>query len=196
MRRVTMLLWSLCLLAVTTSAWSISDKELHEQARFLADKMAYEYKLDKHQFQSIYEINYDFLRVAYPLVERIAEGDDKALTQYFIHLDNRNSDLLWVIPGKQFPAFMQKEAYFRPLFLQEGKPRLRVYDLYGNKYLEKRKIKGFGKYKGEHSRPMQEDNSSYYKGKHRIVAYGGQPRLLHDRNRNQLAKVIKKDFGK
>lgn len=193
-QRMKLLLVVFLMIVCSGTAWAKSDKQIHEEARFLADKVAHEMELNQGQFLDVYEINYDFLHAVYPLMDRIMAGDEKAITEYYIHLDIRNSDLVWVIAGSKYPSYMKNDALFRPLYVKDGEVRLRVYEAYGNKYFHKWKIKKFGKYNGEHSRSNQ-NSISYYRGRHRMIAYGGQPRLLHDRNKGLFARARRADFG-
>lgn len=195
MRRIVIFFFAFTLLSLCNTASAVSNKQIHEEARFIADKIVYQFGLDKDQLTDIYEINYDFLKGVYDLQDALIAGDDKAVTQYYILLDARNSDLVWIMDHTRYANFVEVESLFRPVYLSDGQLKLRVYDDYKkNKFFEG-KPKKFGKYKGDHARNKQNKNS-FYQGKYKHIAYGGQPRLLHDRNKAKLAWAKKVDFAK
>jgi len=195
MKRVGLFLFTLALLSLSSTSLAVEKKQIHEQARFIADKIAYQFGLDKDQLTDAYEINYDFLQAVYALQDRLIAGDEKAITEYYILLDIRNSDLVWIMDHARYANFLDVEEQFRPVYIKDGELKLRMYDVYGkNKFFEG-KPKRFGKYDGDHSR-SKNNNESFYKGKHKFVYYGGQPRLLDNRNKVKLGWARKADFGK
>lgn len=195
MKRILIFLFTFGLLSLCNTSLAVNDKQIHEEARFIADKIAYQFGLDKDQLTDAYEINYDFLKGVYSLRDGLIAGNEKAITQYYILLDTRNSELVWIMDNDRYVNFSAVESLFRPIYLKDGQLHIRVYDDYKkNKFFEG-KPKRFGKYDGEHSRGKQAKNS-FYQGRYKQIAYGGQPRLLHDRNKEELRLARKADFGK
>jgi len=195
MKQKLMLLFTVALLSMSNTCFAISDIELHDEARFIADKIAYQFGFNRDELTDAYEINYDFLKGVYAIQDGLIAGDDKAIAKYYSLLDLRNSDMLWLMDHKRYASYVRNEALFRPVYVKNGQMRLRVYDVYDTgKLIGKKPIK-FGKYNGEHSREKN-DNESYYQGRHRYVFYGEQPRLLDLRNRGRLEAARKVDFGK
>ncbi|MDL2291709.1 hypothetical protein LJB80_01000 [Bacteroides sp. OttesenSCG-928-F21] len=194
MKRIITTLCAMALIAFGSTSMAASDKQIREEARFLADKIAHEMDLDKNQLNDAFEINYDFLKAVHPLLEAIEQGDNKAITRYYVLLDIRNSELVWILDHDKFTRYFDIEYLYRPLYLKEGKAQLRAYDTYGKKKFYKGKPKSMSRYKGEHDRNKLE--SSYYKGRYRQIAFGGQPRLLHDVHKEKMKFYRKADFGK
>lgn len=195
MQRFITLLFAAVFISLSSTILAINEKQIHEEARFIADKIAYQFGLDKNQLADAYEINYDFLKDVYPLQDALIAGDDKAITQYYIFLDRRNSELVWIMDNTRYGNFVEVESLFRPLYIKDGKLQLRLYDDYRRGKFFEGKPKRFGKYKGENNRDRHKGNS-VYQGKYKQIAYGGQPRLLHDRNKAKLSWARKADFGK
>lgn len=195
MKRILLFLFAFSLLSLGNTAWAATNKQIHEEARFIADKIAYQFGLNKDQLADAYEINYDFLKAVYALESGLIAGDEKAITQYYILLDFRNSDLVWVMDHDRYNNYSEVESLFRPVYVKDGQLCIRLYDEYKKSKFFEGKPKKFGKYKGEHSRDKR-GKTNFYQGKYKQVAYGGQPRLLHDRNKEKLRLARKADFGK
>lgn len=195
MKQKIMLLFTVVLLAMSNTCFAINEKKIHEQARFIADKIAYQFGFSKSELTDAYEINYDFLKAVYAIQNELLAGNDKAIAQYYALLDLRNADMLWLMDYKRYGSYMKAEALFRPVYVKDGQLKLRVYDIYNTGKLLEGKPKGLGKYDGRHSRERNE-NDSYYQGRYRYVFFGEQPRLLDMRNRGKLAVARKVDFGK
>jgi hypothetical protein len=172
-----------------------TDKAIREQARYLADKVAYEVELTKQEFADAFEINYDFLCGVHAITEQLIAKDEKAITQYYVLLDQRNADLVWLMDSNEYTKFLDNLSLYRPFQLKDGQLTMRTYNNYpANKNYEG-KPKRYNKYKGEHAIGKQPDKQSFYKGRYRHTFYGGQPRLLNGRNRTKLAWAKRDDFG-
>jgi hypothetical protein len=174
---------------------TMSDKELRAQARFLADKIAYEVDMDKEALAATFEINYDFLKSVYAIADKLVTKDPDAVTQYYLLLDQRNGDLVWLMESNDYVKYLGNLSLYRPFQLKDGQLTLRIADRYPSNKNFKGKPKRMSKYKGEHARSEQPNNESYYKGKFRHTFYGGQPRLLNARNRAKLAQAKRDDFS-
>ena len=195
MKRTIIFLFTIALLSMSNTAFAINDKELHEEARFIADKIAYQFGFNKSQLTDTYEINYDFLKAVYDMQDELVAGDDKAIRKYYSLLDIRNTDLLWLMDHARYASFVKMDDIFRPIYIEDGQIRLRVYDTYDRNKFIGGKPKQYGKYNGEHSR-QRHNSDSYYKGRYRFIYYGEQPRFLDVRNKLKLEDARRIDFGK
>lgn len=171
MKRIVMILLAISLIG--TTAMAASDKEIRNEARFLADKIAYELDLDKNQLADAFDINYDFLVRVYPILDKLAENDDNAIREYYRLLAIRNGDLRWIMPQDKFLKLLDVEYLYRPFCTEGGKWFNRVYTKYTNtKKFYEGKPKTMSKYKGANYR--EGNSESAYRGKYKHVVYGGQ----------------------
>jgi len=195
MKRTIIFLFTIALLSMSNTTFAIDDRELHEEARFIADKIAYQFGFDKSQLTDTYEINYDFLKAVYEMQDGLIAGDEKAIRRYYTLLDIRNTDLLWLMDHTRYASFVKMDDIFRPIYVEDGQIRLRVYDTYDRNKFIGGKPKQYGKYNGEHARDRH-NSDSYYKGRYRFIYYGEQPRFLDVRNKMKLQDARRIDFGK
>lgn len=195
MKQINLFFFAIALLCQSNTIFAVDDKQIREEARFVADKMAYQFNMDNDQLADVYEINYDFLKAIYPLTDALIAGDEKAITQYYVFLDRRNTDLVWLMNAEMYTAFLSMENLFRPVYVKNGTVQLRIYDAHNKGKFFKGKPKGYSKYNGEHGFSKYPKNS-FYQGRYKLIAYGGQPRLLHERNKELLIRASKYDFGK
>ena len=182
MKRIMMTLLAVGLIIAGSTSSAAGDDNIRKEARFLADKIAYELKLNKDQLNDAFEINYDFLKRVYPILDALAQRDEDAIREYYRLLSIRNGDLLWIIDHKKFEQLLDIEYLYRPVYLKDGKCQLRVYSQYKNqnKFLVG-KPKSYSKYKGDHFRENSE--SSFYRGHYKHVVYGAQRTPKSDRLR-------------
>ena len=62
MKKIRIALMTLALATISMSAYArLSDSEIRREARFLSDRMRYELRLSRAQFEDVFEINYDYL---------------------------------------------------------------------------------------------------------------------------------------
>ena len=85
MKRFIILFCTVLASTVLCSA-AMSSSRVRLEARFLTDKMAYELKLSKAQYNDVYEINYDFISGVRYLMDDVLRGEEWALNLSLIHI--------------------------------------------------------------------------------------------------------------
>lgn len=128
MKRIVLMV-AFCLCTVASFAM-LSTTEVRNSARFMTDRMAYELRLSSMQITDVYEINFDFFdRVRY-VADDLAAGYSYAIDEYYKNLDLRNDDLSYVLTRSQFERFMNRDYFYRPLYVNDRSCRLRIYAVY------------------------------------------------------------------
>ncbi len=94
------ILMMLALMTIATSATAMSYRQAKQQARYLADKMAYELDLTDAQYQAAYELNLDYL---------MADAD-----HYDRYWSRRNRGLEAILATWQFSRFVGLDYLYRP----------------------------------------------------------------------------------
>ena len=121
----------LCLCTLSAFA-AMSTSEVRDNARFMTDRMAHELGLSSMQRNDVYEINYDFFSGIRYVMDDLAYGYTYAIDQYYESLDLRNDDLSYVLTRSQFERFMNREYFYRPLYVENRTCRLRIYTVYND----------------------------------------------------------------
>lgn len=111
---------------------AMSTSEVRNNARFITDRMAYELGLSSMQRNDVYEINYDFFEGVRYVMDDLAVGYTYAIDKYYDCLDLRNDDLSYVLTRSQFERFMNKEYFYRPLYVEDHRCQIRIYAVYNN----------------------------------------------------------------
>ena len=114
-----------CLAAMTPS-------EIRSNARFMTDRMAHELDMSSMQRDDAYEINYDFFARVNDVVDDMAAGYSYAIDRYYEMLDERNEDLSYVLTRSQFGRFMDRDYFYRPLYVSDRRCTIRLYAVYDN----------------------------------------------------------------
>lgn len=172
MKRIFLILITLVVSATYCSA-TMSNSRLRKEARFLTDKMAYELSLSQSQYNDVYEINYDFIDQVRYIMDEVLDGYEWALNDYYQYLDYRNDDLRWVLTASQYRRFMDKEYFFRPLYISNNSWTFRIHLVYVNhNYFYYPKPYHYRSYCGGHSHHYYHD-VSFYKGRYDHPHYTG-----------------------
>ena len=133
MRSVRRLIWMvLCLFVVQTGRAAMTVSEIRNNARFMTDRMAHELSLSSMQRNDVYEINYDFFYGVRDIMDDLAYGYTYAIDQYYNSLDLRNEDLSYVLTRRQFERFMNKDYFYRPIYVENKHCTIRLYLEYDN----------------------------------------------------------------
>ncbi len=90
----------LALMTIVTSASAMSYGQAKKEARYLADKMAYELNLSDEQYQAAYELNLDYLM-----------SDEANYERYW---NRRNHGLRAVLAAWQFNRYVALDYLYRP----------------------------------------------------------------------------------
>lgn len=172
MKRIFLILITLVVSATYCSA-TMSNSRLRKEARFLTDKMAYELSLSQSQYNDVYEINYDFIDQVRYIMDEVLDGYEWALNDYYQYLDYRNDDLRWVLTASQYRRFMDKEYFFRPLYISNNSWTFRIHLVYvNNNHFYYPKPYHYRSYCGGHSHHYYHD-VSFYKGRYDHPHYTG-----------------------
>ena len=131
MKIISLLLVLCCMWAVPSFA-AMSTTEVRENARFMTDRMAHELGLSSMQRNDVYEINYDFFESVRYVMDDLAAGYSYAIDRYYENLDLRNDDLSYVLTRSQFERFMNRDYFYRPLYVDNHTCRIRIYSVYTN----------------------------------------------------------------
>lgn len=191
MKRFIILFCTVLASTVLCSA-AMSSSRVRLEARFLTDKMAYELKLSKAQYNDVYEINYDFIANIGSLMDNVLRGEEWALNRYYDCLDIRNDDLHWVLNRSQYGHFIQAAHFFRPVYVSGGRWNFRIYLTYTNhKHFYYPCPPHYKTYCGAHARPRH-NHVSYYKGRYHHAFYTGNFRI---RDGKHYHSSRRSDFG-
>ena len=114
--------------AESFAAMSLSD--IRREARFITDRMGYELGLNNRQYNDVYEINFDFFYQVNEVIDDVVYGYDDAVDYYYYLLDVRNEDLMYVLRNRQYRRFIEREYFYRPLYMAGNSWGLRIYSHY------------------------------------------------------------------
>ncbi len=179
-------------MSTTICSAAMSNGKVRKETLFLSDKMAYELDLSVEQYNDIYEINYDFISGIRYLMDDVLRGEEWALNRYYDYLDMRNDDLRWVLSNRQYSRFMQASYFYRPIYVNGGHWRFRVYINYSNhNHYYRPHPRHYKSYNGGHYRKHYH-NKSYYKGRYNHPVHHGVDRIRNDRS---YQTTRRSDFG-
>ena len=129
------------LMVMTISANAMSYTQAKSEALYLSNKMAYELNLTDAQYDTVYEINLDYMMSV--------SGRDV----YGVWWDRRNTDLQYVLTAYQYNKYIGLSYFYRPLTWHRGTWTFNVYTHYSNKsHFYKGRPKGYASYKGGNNR--------------------------------------------
>lgn len=143
---------TLAFAAAMLAAQAMGYAEARSGALFLTDKMAYELGLNEAQYDTVYEINFDYLAA-------LGSRGDVAGSV----LSRRNLDLGYVLTAAQYSRLRSLDYFYAPARWSGGVV-LKVYTRYPDRsrmYFEAPRT--YLTYKGGHGRPG--GSASWYKGK-------------------------------
>lgn len=177
--------------ASSASRAGMSNSNIRKQTRFLTDKMAYELRLSKEQYNDVYEINYDFIYSIRSLMYNVMRREEWALDRYYRTLDVRNDDLRWVLNSLQYRRFIGTDYFYRPICASGSRWNFRVYIRYTNhNHFYFGKPYHYNSYCGGHYRTHY--HKSYYRGRYRHDSYSGSHSIRNNRN---YSTHRRSDFG-
>ena len=137
----------------TTQLAAMSLSEIRNEARFLTDRMGHELGLSNRQYEDVYEINFDFLYQANEVIDDVVYGYDDAIDYYYYLLDMRNEDLMYVLNSSQYRKFVDRDYFYRPIYMVGRTWGLRIWDRYTDRnYFYFGKPTGYLTYSGAHGR--------------------------------------------
>ena len=110
------------------AAMSLSD--MRREARFLTDRMGHELGLNNRQYEDVYEINFDFFYQVNEVIDDVVYGYDDAIDYYYYLLDVRNEDLMYVLRNRQYRKFVDRDYFFRPIYMVGNTWGMRIYSHY------------------------------------------------------------------
>lgn len=128
MRLSFLLIAMIAVNAMSFAAMSLSD--IRREARFLTDRMGYELGLSNRQYNDVYEINFDFFFQVNEVLDDMVYGYDDAVDYYYYLLDVRNEDLMYVLRNRQYRRFIDREYFYRPIYMSGNTWGLRIYSHY------------------------------------------------------------------
>ena len=160
--------------AESFAAMSLSD--IRREARFLTDRMGHELGLSNRQYNDVYEINFDFFYQVNEVIDDVVYGYDDAVDYYYYLLDVRNEDLMYVLRSRQYRRFIDREYFYRPLYMAGNTWGLRIYTHYSDRnYFYFSIPVGYHSYSGAHYRIHF--THSYYANLYTHALYHGAFRL-------------------
>ena len=128
------------MMVMTISANAMSYNAAKNEALFLSDKMAYELNLTAAQYETVYEINLDYL------MSLNGHAD-----VFGIWWDRRNADLRYVLNSWQFDKYITLAHFYRPVAWHAGGWTFAVYSHYNRGHFYNDRPKVFVTYKGGNS---------------------------------------------
>ena len=152
-------------LLASVSVMAMSRSNIRTNARFLADRMAYELDLTPAQYDDCYEINYDFISAVSYVMDDVVRGYTDAIDSYYNYLNLRNDDLRYVLNTRQYTRFMSLEYFYRPIYSTGRDWAFRIYTIYSNRtffYYDAPSI--FKTYTGGHGRANHANG--FYNNRH------------------------------
>lgn len=162
---------------VVTSAKGMSYELAREEAAFIADKMAYELDLSEMQYESVYEVYFDYFLNITPT------------NIYGIYWDHLCTDLSYILTPGQYRRFKNITYFYRPVVYRSGNLwSFSIYNMYvrGNYYFNR--PQAYVVYHSAHSR-ANNHHTSYYKGINYSRPAGGGMRTVKAGRRNDYAPV-------
>lgn len=160
--------------AASYAAMSLSD--IRREARFLTDRMGYELGLSNRQYNDVYEINFDFFYQVNEVLDDMVYGYDDAVDYYYYLLDVRNEDLMYVLRNRQYRRFIDREYFYRPVYMVNNTWGMRIYSHYSDRnYFYFSIPVNYHSYSGAHYRIHFKN--SYYASLYNHALYHGAFRL-------------------
>lgn len=177
MRTMKSAIMFVALAAISVQSYAaMSLSEIRREARFLTDRMGYELGLSNRQYEDVYEINFDFLYQVNEVIDDVVYGYDDAIDYYYYLLDVRNEDLMYVMRNRQYRRFVNRDYFYRPLYMVGNTWGLRIYDRYADRnYYYFNAPVCYHTYAGAHYRIHFAH--SYYAGLYHHALYHGAFRL-------------------
>lgn len=174
MRLSFLLIAMIAVNAVSFAAMSLSD--IRREARFLTDRMGHELGLSNRQYNDVYEINFDFFFQVNEVLDDMVYGYDDAVDYYYYLLDVRNEDLMYVLRNRQYRRFIDREYFYRPIYMSGNTWGLRIYSHYSDRnYFYFSIPVNYHSYNGAHYRIHF--TNSYYARLYTHALYHGAFRL-------------------
>ena len=177
MKAIRLSILLIALLAINAESFAaMSLSDIRREARFLTDRMGHELGLSNRQYNDVYEINFDFFYQVNEVIDDVVYGYDDAVDYYYYLLDVRNEDLMYVLRSRQYRRFIDRDYFYRPLYLAGNTWGLRIYSHYSDRnYFYFSIPVSYHSYSGAHYRIHFAH--SYYAGMYDHVLYHGAFRL-------------------
>ena len=131
-KRLTLLFVALAAVSAKSFA-AMSLSEIRREARFLTDRMGHELGLNNRQYEDVYEINFDFFYQVNEVIDDVVYGYDDAIDYYYYLLDVRNEDLMYVLRDRQYRKFVDRDYFFRPIYMAGDTWGMRIYSRYSDR---------------------------------------------------------------
>ena len=125
------------MMAMTITANAMSYNVAKNEALFLSDKMAYELNLTPAQYESVYEINLDYLMSL--------NGHRDVFGAWW---SRRNADLRYVLTNWQYDRFMRLNYFYRPVEWRAGAWHFGIYSHYSRAHYYNARPRVFVTYLG------------------------------------------------
>ena len=188
------------LAAICIDSWAaMSIFDIRREARFLTDRMGHELGLSNRQYEDVYEINFDFLYYANEIIDDMVYGYDDAIDYYYYLLDVRNEDLMYVLRSRQYRKFINRDYFYRPLYMVGNSWGMRIYAHYNDRnYFYYSVPMCYHSYNGAHYRIHFAH--SYYASHYSHALYHGAFRLwgggyAHHHHDGWMSKGMYKPVG-
>ena len=154
MKKMRMALMFVALAAISADSWAaMSLSDIRREARFLTDRMGHELGLSNRQYEDVYEINFDFFYHVNEVIDDVVYGYDDAVDYYYYLLDVRNEDLMYVLRNRQYRKFIDRDYFYRPIYMVGNSWSLRIYSRYDDRnYFYYSAPMGYHSYSGAHYR--------------------------------------------
>ena len=177
MKKMRMALMFVALAAISADSWAaMSLSDIRREARFLTDRMGHELGLSNRQYEDVYEINFDFFYHVNEVIDDVVYGYDDAVDYYYYLLDVRNEDLLYVLRNRQYRKFVNRDYFYRPIYMIGNDWSLRIYSRYDDRnYFYFSAPIGYHSYRGAHYRIHF--SHSYYASLYSHALFHGAFRL-------------------
>ena len=168
---------------VVASSKGMSYELAREEAAFIADKMAYELDLSEMQYESVYEVYFDYFLNITPS------------NIYGIYWDHLCTDLSYILTPSQYRRFKNISYFYRPVVYRSGNLwSFGIYNMYvrGNFFFDR--PQAYVVYRSAHSR-ANNHHTSYYKGINYTRPVGGGMRTVKAGRRNDFPPAGGHDAG-
>ena len=177
MKKMRLALMFVALAAISAESFAaMSLSDIRREARFLTDRMGHELGLSNRQFEDVYEINFDFLYQVNEVIDDVVYGYDDAIDYYYYLLDMRNEDLMYVLRNNQYRRFVNRDYFYRPLYMVGHTWGMRIWTHYADRnYFYFGTPVSFTTYIGAHNRVHF--TLSYYANRYTHKLYHGAFRL-------------------
>ena len=200
MKKMRLALFFIALAAININSWAaMSVMDIRREARFLTDRMGHELGLSNRQYEDVYEINFDFLYNANEVIDDVVYGYDDAIDYYYYLLDVRNEDLMYVLRSRQYRRFINRDYFYRPIYMVGNSWDMRIYAHYNDRnYFYYSAPVCYHSYSGAHYRIHF--SHSYYAAHYNHALYHGAFRLwgcgyVHHHHDGWKSKGIHKPVG-